>query len=252
MKNNYTIRELTAEIFNWKNKFNDLKYKYDKGQEKKKMLKQYLKEKVESLVEAEESLSNANDIIQDLSSKNEKLSLDQGEIENYYQKDFETIVNTLSSMKVYDQDTIESDSLIEVINRSLKEIQEENKEVKILKQKNLRLLEIEQKYDILKQEFYTLNLKLKEVQNDNSSKKFNKQLMILIKSKTEAYKSELEFMKSSFKSELSILKSSTETLFNNVLLKSKEIIMNNEFEKEDQMMRYKNRMINQYGINVKR
>lgn len=97
-----------------------------------------------------------------------------------------------------------------------------------------------------------MSLKLKEAHNDNSSKKFLKQLMVLIKSKTKAYQSELKFMKSSFQSELSILKSSTETLFNNILLKSKEIIMSNEFEKEDQMMRYKSRVISQYGLNVKK
>jgi len=56
-------------------------------------------------------------------------------------------------------------------------------------------------------------------------------------------------MKSSFQSELSILKTSTETIFNNLLLKSKEVMMNSEFKKEEQMLRHKNRMMNQYGLN---
>lgn len=31
---NYTIRELTAEVFNLKNNFNDLRYKFEKSQDK--------------------------------------------------------------------------------------------------------------------------------------------------------------------------------------------------------------------------
>ena len=153
---NYTIRELTAEIFNWKNKFNDINFKFEKSQDKKKLLKQYLKEKVESLLEAEQSLDNANEAINDLSNKYELLNSDKDKLEDHYQKEFGTIVNTLSSMKVYDKDTIESDSLMEVIHRSLNEIQSENRQVKSLKLENSRLKE--EKQELYKRVISKLNI----------------------------------------------------------------------------------------------
>ena len=100
-----------------------------------------MKEKVESLLDAEESLGNANEVIQDLSQKYESVSEDREKMENHYQKDFETIVNTLSSLKVYERDTIDSSSLMEVIQRSLNEIKHENRESKAKIERLKRLLD---------------------------------------------------------------------------------------------------------------
>ncbi|CAI2362032.1 unnamed protein product [Moneuplotes crassus] len=248
---NYTIRELTAEVFNLKNNFNDLRYKYEKSQDKKKLLKQYLKDKVESLIEAEDSLANANDIIQDLSQKCEDANYDRDKIEQTYHKDFENIVDTLTSMKVYDKDTIESDSLMEVISRSLQEIKAENKMVRQLKADNLKLPQYRREIEKLKAQNRALEVKIQDIKSTTDNNRLKKQMFYLVKSKADSYKSELGFLKSSFKSELSILKSNMETTINNIVLKSKEIMVNNEFAKEEQFLKYKSKVMSQYGVNIK-
>ena len=63
---NYKLRETTAELFNWKQKYNELILKFEKCQEKKQLLKEYLKEKVEANVSVEENLSYSQEIINEL------------------------------------------------------------------------------------------------------------------------------------------------------------------------------------------
>lgn len=217
----------------------------------KKLLKQYLKDKVESLIEAEDSLANANEIIQDLSRKCEDANYDRDKMEQTYHKDFENIVDTLSSMKVYDKDTIDSESLMDVINRSLQEIKSENKKVKLLKSENLKIPQYRREIEKLKVQNRALEVQVQDLKVRTDNSRLKKQLFYLVKSKTDSYKSELEFLKSSFKSELSILKSSVETTINNIVLKSKEIMVGNEFLKEEQFLKYKNKVMSQYGVNIK-
>lgn len=81
---NYKIREITADLFNWKQKYNELLLKFDKCQEKKKLLKEYLKEKVEALVSAEENLSYSQEMINALTSKYDTIHNDKDKIEYYY------------------------------------------------------------------------------------------------------------------------------------------------------------------------
>ena len=240
---NYKIRELTAEVFNWKQKFNELKAKFEKSVQKKKLLKQYLKEKVEALVTAEDSLAHSNEVIQELNQRYETINVDKDRIEDYYRKEFENIVETLSSMKVYDQDTIESDSLLDVINRSLRDIKEENRSLKLVKQENERLLKIENDYYSLKHTYKNLKSDYDHLVSSKSLARVKKQLQSLVHNKLEAYRSEITFLKSSFKSELTILKSGVESVINNVVLKSKEILMNAQFERDNQWIVYKQKLM---------
>lgn len=244
----YRIRELTSEIFDWKQKYSDLRLKYEKSTEKKKLLKQHLKAKVEALVNTEEQLEYSHTIIQDISNKYETVNVDKDRLEEQFNKEFESIVNTLSSMKVYDQDTIESDSLLEIINRSLREIQDENRSLQKYRQENERLLNIEKAYEELKTKNEILRNEIKNLRASTKISTLKKQIMSLVKNKLESHRSELNFLRSTFKSELSIVKSGIESTFNGLLLKCKESIMNMQFEKENQMMRYKQKLMIQYGV----
>jgi hypothetical protein len=231
-------------------------------------------------------LALANETIMDLSNRYETVNVDKDRIVHQYHKERETILNSLGSMRVNYKDNIQSDSHMEVINRSLREIKDENMTVQNLRNENERLLKTVEDHDQLKQDNYSYKLKIKDenmaVQNlmsenerllktvgdhdqlkqDNYSYKLKikelkssnkmgiikKQLKALIKNKLDSHKSEVSYIKSSFQSELSILKSSSESLFNNLLLKTKEIIMNVQFEKENQMIKYKNKLMNQYDL----
>lgn len=174
----------------------------------KRLLKKYLKEKVESLVVAEENLEQSNNIIKDLSHKYESINVDRDNLEYHYNKEFETIVNSLSSVKMYDQKTIESDSLLDVINRSIREIQEENRALNSVKKENERLLKVETEYEKLKAEHAGLKIKHKNLKQSLELKTMKKQMKTLIRNKLEAHRSELKFLKSTFQSEISIMKSS--------------------------------------------
>lgn len=138
-------------------------------------------------------------------------------------KEFESIVTTLSSMKVYDENLIKSDSLISIINRSIREIQDENRELSKLKGEHSELQRKLRDYDEIKQNFLKLQMKYNNLTKNNKLDNTKKHLRSLIKSKLMAFKNELSFIKSSFQSELSILKSCMESVFSNFLLKQKEV-----------------------------
>jgi len=236
---NYRIRELTAEIFNWKQKFGDVKLKFEKAQEKKKLLKKYLKEKVEALVQVEEGLLCSNEMINKLSDKNETIHIDRDRLEDQYHKELESIVTTLSSIKTYDEDTIQSESLIEVINRSILELKEENISLCHVKNENSRLQSIENEYLKLKQDHYMLKSKYSSTLKSDKKKMLSKQIMSVVHSKLQSYKNEIYYLKSSFKSELSMLKSSMESAFGSLQLKYREVTMREGFRRESDMIRYK-------------
>lgn len=154
---------MKAEIFNWKNKFNSIKLKLDKANEKKKTLKTYVKDKVENLVELEETLAHSNEIILEISNRYESENFMREKQEMQYQKDLESIINTLGSMRTYNNDTIKPDSIVEYINKSIKDIQDENRAVHNLKNENECLQKTIADYERIKEENYSLKLTIKEL-----------------------------------------------------------------------------------------
>lgn len=217
--------------------------KLEKSQEKKRLLKKFLKEKIEYLCQTEEKLEYSHNLINELNKNNETMISDKDRIEEYYNRELESIVNTLSSMKVYEEETIQSESLINLINRSIMDIKEENRAAQAIKNANVRLSKLVEDYEKLKTEHSILKSKLR---NTNTSEKLNqmkRELHSLIKNKISSYKSELKYLKSSFNSEMSILRSSTESFVNNILLKCRETLMNSNFQKESELIKYKQSML---------
>lgn len=157
----------------------------------KKLLKEYLKDKVECLVSAEENLAYSNEIIQDLTHKYDTINYEKDRLENEYKMQFENIVSTLSSLKVYDRDTIESDSLLEIINRSLREIKQENDKYHSIKADYERLLKVQTENDELKQKFYKLKSDYSNLSRSKNIENMKKQFTILIKNKLDTFKSEI-------------------------------------------------------------
>lgn len=126
-------------------------------------------------------------------------------------------------MRVYDENLIKSDSLITIINRSIREIQDENRELSKLKGEHAELRKKLSDYEQVKQSYMKLQMKYNNLTKTNKLDNTKKHLNTLIKSKLMAFKNELSFIKSSFQSELSILKSCMESVFSNFLLKQKEV-----------------------------
>jgi cell division protein FtsB len=123
------------------------------------------------------------------------------------------------------------------------DIKEKNRAAQALKSENVRLNKLVDEYEELKNENSILKNKLK---NSNASDKMNqmkRELRSLISNKIDGYKSELKYLKSSFKSEMSILRSSTESFVNNILLKCRETLMNSCFQKESELIKYKQSLL---------
>ena len=172
------------------------------------LLKNYLRDKVESLVSVEENLSYSNDIINDLSLRCENANNDKDRLEKHYRDQFENIVDTLSSIKVYDKDTIQSDSLIDIINRSIREIKHDNQTLKKdlemyiglndqLKTENERLNRKAFEHESLQHKFNLLKSNYDSLLKSKSLENTKRQLLMLAKNKIKAFKSEITYLKSS-------------------------------------------------------